>query len=220
MSINKSYAVLGLGRYGKAVAKELIDSGAEVIAVDSNNKIVEDLVGVFPICKCADVTDSEVIKQLGISNVDVVVIAIAGEFEASVMATMLCKEAGVEQVIVKCSSDIHRDILKKVGADMVVFPENDSGIRLAKNILSSGFIDIADISDDISIIELNAKSEWIGKSLRELELRRKHSVNVIALIKNENIEIAVHPDTIIEENTKMIVIADKKEINKLNAARS
>lgn len=215
MSISKSYAVFGLGRYGKAVAKELIDSGAEVIAVDSNNKIVEDLVGVFPICKCADVTESEVIKQLGISNVDTVIIAIASKFEASVMATMLCKEVGVGQVIVKCSSDMHRDILKKVGADMVVFPENDSGIRLAKNLLSSGFLDIADISDDISIIELNVKAEWIGKSLRELELRKKHSVNVIALNKNKNVEIVIHPDTIIEENMKMIVIADKKEIDKL-----
>jgi len=215
MSISKSYAVFGLGRYGKAVAKELIDSGAEVIAVDSNNKIVEDLVGVFPICKCADVTEFEVIKQLGISNVDTVIIAIASKFEASVMATMLCKEVGVGQVIVKCSSDMHRDILKKVGADMVVFPENDSGIRLAKNLLSSGFLDIADISDDISIIELNVKAEWIGKSLRELELRKKHSVNVIALNKNKNVEIVIHPDTIIEENMKMIVIADKKEIDKL-----
>ena len=95
MSISKSYAVFGLGRYGRAVAKELIDNGAEVIAVDSNDKIVEELVGEFPICKCADVTEREVIKQLGISNVDVAVIAIAGQFEASVMATMLCKEAGV-----------------------------------------------------------------------------------------------------------------------------
>ncbi len=215
MSINKSYAVFGLGRYGKSVAKELVDSGAEVIAVDSNNKIVEDLVGEFPICKCADVTDHEVIKQLGISNVDTVVIAIASDFESSVMATMLCKEAGVSQVIVKCSSEIHRTILEKVGADMVVFPEKDSGIRLAKNILSSGFLDIADISDDISIIELNAKSEWIGKSLKELELRRKHSINVIALIENDNIEIAIQPDTIIKQNMQIIVIADKKEIDKI-----
>lgn len=215
MSIYKSYAVFGLGRYGKAVAKELIDNGAEVIAVDSNYKIVEDLVGKFPICKCADVTDREVIKQLGIANVDTVVIAIASDIEASVMATMLCKEAGVEQVIVKCSSEMHRAILERVGADTVVFPENDSGIRLAKNLLSSGFLDIADISDDISIIELNVKPEWIGKSLIELELRRKYSINVIALTKNGNVEIAIQPDTIIEENMKMIIIADKKGIAKL-----
>ena len=215
MSISKSYAVFGLGRYGRAVAKELIDNGAEVIAVDSNDKIVEELVGEFPICKCADVTEREVIKQLGISNVDVAVIAIAGQFEASVMATMLCKEAGVGQVIVKCSSEMHRTILEKVGADIVVLPEKESGVRLAKNILSSGFFDIADISEDISIIELKAKSEWIGKSLKELELRKKYSINVIALSKNGNVEIALQPDTVIEENMKMIVIANKKELYRL-----
>lgn len=215
MSIHKSYAVFGLGRYGRAVARELIDNGAEVIAVDSNSKIVEDLVGEFPICKCADITDYEVIKQLGISNVDTVVIAIASDFESGVMATMLCKEAGVGQVIVKCSSEIHRTILEKVGADIVVFPENDSGIRLAKNILSSGFIDIADISEDISIIEISARGEWIGKSLAELELRKKHSINVVAINKQGNTEIDIRPDTVIEEDMKMIVIASKKEIDKL-----
>ncbi|MBQ4631193.1 MAG: TrkA family potassium uptake protein [Clostridia bacterium] len=215
MSINKSYAVFGLGRYGRAVAKELVDSGAEVIAVDCNSEIVEDMVGVFPICKCADVTDSEVIKQLGISNVDTVIIALAGKFEASVMATMLCKEAGVGQVIVKCATEMHGAILKKVGADMIVFPENESGIRLAKNLLSSGFIDIADISDNISIVEINVKPEWLGKTLKELDLRRKHSINVIALNNNNNIEIAILPDTVIEHGMKMIVIADKKEIDNL-----
>ena len=152
---------------------------------------------------------------MGISNVDVAVIAIAGQFEASVMATMLCKEAGVGQVIVKCSSEMHRTILEKVGADIVVLPEKESGVRLAKNILSSGFFDIADISEDISIIELKAKSEWIGKSLKELELRKKYSINVIALSKNGNVEIALQPDTVIEENMKMIVIANKKEIYRL-----
>ncbi len=215
MSIKKSYAVLGLGRYGRAVAKELTDSGAEVIVVDSNERIVEEMSGLFPICKCADITDAEVIKQLGISDVDTVIIAIAGSFESSVMATMLCKEAGVGQVIVKCSNDMHRDILYKVGADMVVFPENDSGIRLGKNLLSSGFIDVADISDEISIIELTARPEWIGKNLKELELRKKYSINVIALNIDGKVSIAIYPDTVVEENMKMIVIADKKRIGKL-----
>ena len=215
MSINKSYAVFGLGRYGSSVAKELVDSGVDVIAIDNDHKKVEDLVGDIPICKCADVTDPNVIKQLGISNVDTVVIALAGELEASIMATMLCKEAGVPQVIVKCSSDIHKEILKKVGADMVVFPEKDSGKRLAKNILSSGFVDVADISDDISIIELKARPEWIGKSLKELELRRKHAINVIAVNKSGKTEIGLHPDEIIDSDMTLIVITNKKDINKI-----
>ena len=215
MSINKSYAVFGLGRYGMSVAKELADSGVDVIAIDNNDKKVEELVGVLPICKCADVTDPNVIKQLGVSNVDTVVIALAGELEASIMATMLCKEAGVPQVIVKCSNEIHMEILKKVGADVVVFPEQDSGKRLAKNILSSGFVDIVDISDDISIIELKARSEWIGKSLKELELRRKHAINVIAVNKNGKTEIGLHPDEVIDKDMTLIVISNKKDINKI-----
>lgn len=215
MSIKKSYAVFGLGRYGKAVAKELIENGATVITVDMDSRIVDDLVDIFPICKCADVTDVNVIKQLGISNVDTVVIAIAGNFEASVMATMLCKEAGANNVIVKCANDMHCAILKKVGADMVVLPEYDSGIRLAKNLLSSGFIDIADISDNISILEIEPKTEWIGKTLRELELRQKYSINVIALKTESEIDVSMQPDDVISEVVRLIVIADKEKIRKI-----
>ncbi|MBQ7980882.1 MAG: TrkA family potassium uptake protein [Oscillospiraceae bacterium] len=130
--MNKTYAVFGLGRYGQAVAKELINHGAEVIAVDIDEEIVNDAVSEIPFCKCADVTDIEVIKQLGIANVDVVIIAMADSLEASVMATMLCKEVGVEKVIVKCGNDMNCRILEKIGADKVVFPEMESGVRLAK----------------------------------------------------------------------------------------
>ena len=129
MSMKQTYAVFGLGRYGRAVAKELVESGAEVLAVDIDENLVNDAIGEIPYCKCADITDEEVIRQLGIANVDVVIIAMATNLEASVMATMLCKEAGVKTVIVKCSSEMNCKILSKVGADRVVFPESESGIR-------------------------------------------------------------------------------------------
>jgi len=215
MSINKSYAVFGLGRYGRAVVKELLDNGATVMAVDECQKTVDELVGEIPICKCADVTERGVIKQLGVSNVDAVVISMAGNFEASVMATMLCKEANAKKIIVKCSNESHCNILKKIGADEVVLPEYESGVRLAKNILSSGFVDIADISDDISITEIAVRPEWAGKTLRELELRNKYSINVIALKTENDIDIALNPDDVIDENAKMIVLANKKDINRI-----
>ncbi len=215
MNISKTYAVFGLGRYGRAVAKELIDNGAEVIAVDQDYKTVEELAKEFPICKCADVTDSNTLKQLGISNVDTVIIAMAGGLEASVMATMLCKEMGVGLVIVKCSCETHHAILEKVGADMVILPESESGRRLAKKILSSGFIDIAELSDTISIIELDVRKEWEGKSLNELNLRKKHSINVIAVSKNDNVEMIIDPNIVLEHTMKLIVIANKKDIIKL-----
>lgn len=215
MSINKSYAVFGLGRYGRAVVRELLDNGADVLAVDRDGRIVDELVGEIPICKCADVTEVGVIKQLGISNIDIVIISMAKNFEASVMTTMLCKEAGVKKVIVKCSNEEHCKILKKIGADEVVFPEYDSGIRLAKNILSSGFIDIADISENISVLELDIKPDWVGKTLRELELRKKYNINVMAFKENGKIDIAVNPDTVINPDMKMIVMANQKEINSI-----
>ncbi len=212
MSINKSCAVFGLGRYGRSVVKELLDNGATVIAVDKNRKIVDEVIGEIPICKCADITDAGVIKQLGISNVDVVVISMAENFEGSVMATALCKEAGVKRVIVKCANDAHCNILRKIGADETVLPEREAGTRLAKNILSAGFIDIADISDDISILELDVKTEWVGKTLKELDLRRKYNINVIAFKKNNQTDIAINPDTVISDSTKMIVMAKRSEI--------
>ncbi len=150
MGINHSYAVFGLGRYGKAVAQELVRNGAEVLAVDTDEEIVNAAIADIPYCKCADITEPKVIKQLGIANIDVVIIAMASSLEASVMATMLCKEIGVKTVIAKCATDMDCKILSKVGADRVVFPESESGIRLAKNLLSSGFVDIMDLSSNVS----------------------------------------------------------------------
>ena len=186
MNKKQSYAIFGLGKYGRAVAKELVENGMEVLAVDIDEDIVNSVVSEIPYCKCADITDEDVIKQLGIANFDVVVIAMATNLEASVMATMLCKEAGVKTIIVKCASEMNCKILSKVGADKVVFPENESGVRLAKNLLSSGFIDIIELSKDVSMVELDVKPEWEGKNLLELNLRKKYSVNVVAIVEEKN----------------------------------
>ena len=173
MKTNNSYAIFGLGRYGLAVAKVLVENGADVLSVDHNEELVNDAVSELSVCRCADVTDPEVIKQLGISNIDVVIIAISGSLETSVMATTLCKEVGVKNVIVKCSNEMHGKILSRVGADKVVLPEMESGIRLAKNLLSSGFVDILELTGNISLVEIDVKPEWVGKSLIDLNLRKK-----------------------------------------------
>lgn len=214
--MKKSYAVFGLGRYGQAVAKELISFGAEVIAVDIDEETVNDAVGEIPFCKCADITDPDVIKQLGISNVDVVIIAMASNLEASVMATMLCKEAGVSTVIVKCANEMNCRILERIGADKVVFPERESGVRLAKNLVSSGFMDIMELSDDISMIELNVRDEWQGKTPVELNLRRKYGINIVAIYRGEKVTIEIDPSKPLEKDMKLIVIAN---INKLERLR-
>lgn len=214
MSIKKTYAVFGLGRYGLSVAKELEKSGAEVISVDFNEHIVDKVSVNLSFCKCGDTTNIEVLKQLGIANVDTVVVAMAENIEASVMTVMLCKELGVPNVIAKCSSEMHYKILNKVGADKVIFPEKESGIRLAKNLLSSGFIDAIELTEEVSIIELDVKKEWIGKSLLELNLRKKYSLNIIAVKEGNKIETTIDPQLALNENMKLIVVGNTNMFSK------
>jgi len=215
MGISRTYAVFGLGRYGLAIAKELVNNGAEVLAVDVNEDVVNAAIADIPFCKCADITDPDVIEQLDIANIDVVVIATANNLEASVLATMLCKEAGVKTVIAKCADEMQQKILSKVGADQVVFPENESGIRLARNLISSGFMDIIDLSDDVSMVELNVRSEWKGHSLMELNLRKKYGINVVAVSEGERVDINIDPAKPLSEEMRLVVIAHTSELNKL-----
>ena len=215
MANKKTYAVFGLGRYGTAVAKELVENGAEVLAVDIDEEKVNEAVTEIPYCKCADVTDPEVLKQLGISDIDVVIISMATNLEASVMAAMLCKEMGVKMVISKCASEMECKILSKVGADRVILPEQESGIRLAKNLLSSGFVDILEISSDVSMAELEVRSEWENKSLLELNLRKKYSINIVAVIENGKATVNIDPEKPLEKSMRLIVIADTAKLRKL-----
>lgn len=215
MSINKTYAVLGLGRYGKAVAEELVNNGAEVLAVDIDQMIVNNAIEEIPVCKCADITDPESMKRLGISNIDVVIIAIASNLEASVMAVTLCKEAGVPTVIVKCGNEMHQKILSRVGADKVIFPEKESGTRLAKNLLTSGFAEMIELSDEVSMVELDIKDEWVGKTLIDLSLRKKYSINVVAIRNDDNISTTIDPAQPLLKGMQLIVIADTIKLQKL-----
>ncbi len=215
MSLNKTYAIFGLGRYGISVAKELVRNGAEVIAVDSNENIVNSLVNELPFCKCADTTNKEVLTKLGIASVETVIVAMAGNIEASVMTVLLCKELGVPNVIAKCSNDMHYKILTKVGADKVVFPEKESGTRQAKNLLSSGFMDVIELSTEVSMIELDVKKEWIGKNLLELNLRKKYSINVIAIKENDKIEIDIDPNVPLTDKMKLVVIGKTSKLSKI-----
>ena len=215
MQKKKTYAVFGLGRYGIAVAKELVANGMETIAIDTDQKIVNDAAVFLPICKCADVTDAEVISHLGIGNIDTVIICMANSLEASVMATALCKEAGVKTVIAKCGNELHQKILLRVGADQVVFPENESGIRLARNLLSSGFIDMISLSKDVSMVEIEVKDEWIGKNLIELNLRKKYGFNIVAIKSGDNVNVNITPEQVLDPEMTLIVIANTAKLSKL-----
>jgi trk system potassium uptake protein TrkA len=214
MSMKKTYAVFGLGRYGIAVARELVSNGVEVIAVDCDERIVNAAADELPICKCADITDPEVIRQLGISNVDVVIVSMANNLEASVMAVTLCKEIGVKTVIAKSGNEMHQKILTRVGADKVVFPENESGVRLAKNLLSAGFVDIIELSEDVSLLELDVQPEWVGKTLIQLDLRKKYAINVVAIRQNGGIQTNIDPHMELTRDMKIVVVGNKAKLGK------
>lgn len=211
----KSYAVFGLGRYGLAAARELSAAGAQVLAVDSDESVVQSATAYLPLVKCADVTDPEVLEVLGIANFDVVIIAMAEHMEACVMAVMLCKEAGVPTVIVKCASETHGRLLSRVGADQVVIPESESGARMAKNLLSSGFVDVMELSGDVSLIEVPVKAEWVSHTLIELNLRKKYAINVVALKRGDTIDVTVDPTQPLQAGDLLVVIAETAKLHKL-----
>lgn len=215
MRKKKTFAVFGLGRYGIAVAKELVENGMEVMAVDADSKTVNNAASFIPVCKCADVTDTEVIERLGIGSIDTVIVCMASNLEASVMAVTLCKEAGVKNVIVKCANEMHQKILQRVGADEVVFPENESGIRLAKNLLSAGFIDMISLSKDVSMVEIGVKDEWAGKNLIELNLRKKYGFNIVAVKKGTSVNVNINPEQPLDAEATLIVIANTDSLKRI-----
>ena len=215
MSLKKSYAIFGLGRYGLAVARELVAGGAEVLAIDRSESIVNSLAAEIPLCKCADVTDGDTLRQLDIGSFDTVIIAMAGSLEATVLSTMLCKELGVKTVIAKCYNETHQKILSRVGADQVVFPETESGVRLAKNLLSAGFVDLLELSRDVSMVEVSVQPEWVGKSLMELNLRRKYGINIVAIREGGTVSVTIDPEKPLSKEARLLVIGNTARMGKL-----
>ena len=214
--MKKSYAVFGLGRYGTAIARELAAAGADVLAVDRNEAVVNAVAADVPFCKCADVTDPDAIKGLGIGEIDTVIISMSTCLEASVLAVMLCKEVGVKTVIVKCADVMQCRILERVGADRVLVPETEAGTRFAKNLLSEGLMDVLDLSDDILIAELDIRPEWVGKPLTELSLRSRYHINVIAVRgKDGVVTLTVDPTVPLTTDIKLVVITDRVTLTKL-----
>lgn len=214
--LTKNYAVFGLGRYGRSVALELLRSGAEVLTVDISQEVVNEAGAALPYCRCADITDPEVIRQLDIAAMDVVIIAMANNLEASVMAVTLCKEAGVPTVIAKCGSELHEKILLRVGADRVVFPERESGTRLAKNLLTAGFADMIELSPEVAMVEIGVRPEWSGKTLIELELRRRYGINIVAILTPRQSLIDIDPHMKINTDMRLVIVARTDKLQALN----
>ena len=191
MKKKNSYAVVGMGRFGSSVAKELSKGGADVLAIDLNEERVRLIAEHVTYAVKADITDAETVASLGLSNMDAVVVAVTRSMDASIMATIMAKENGAPYVIAKAMNEMHAKILRKVGADRVIIPEKESGIRIAKGLMNGKVLDFFELSEHISMVEIPVQEEWIGRNLRQLDFRREYSVNVIAY-EEEGKEVIVN----------------------------
>ena len=212
----KQYAVLGLGKFGMSVARELAAAGGDVLAVDCDEERAAEAKDFCTYAVKADVCDVGTLISLGISNMDGVVVAITGNYNASIIATITAKEQGVPYILSKASDPVHARILEKVGADRVIVPEKESGVRVARALSSGRFLDFIELSDRIKLIELSPRPDWVGSTLRELDLRRRESINVVALrMEGEEMTVSPDPDVPLTSECTMIITVDREDIAKL-----
>ncbi len=217
----KQFAVIGLGRFGSSVAKTLVELGAEVLAIDKSEEKVNhaSYLGVATHAVQADATDETALKAIGIRNFDVVLIGL-GEIQTSVLTAMLCKEENVPFVMAKTTSDVHSKLLTKVGVDRVVFPERDTGMSVAHNLLSANVLEFIELSKDYGIAEIGAHVEWLDHSLIELNFRKKYGLNVIAIKSPDGaININPMPADKIMQGSVVVVVGKEQDINDLEETR-
>ena len=210
----KEFAVFGLGEFGRSVALTLAKNGCEVMAIDSSSEKVQEIADSVTHAVKADATDMDVVRSLGLNNLDAVVIAIGNNLEASIMATIISKECGVPYVLAKASNDIHAAVLRKVGADEIIYPEKAMGVRTARNLMSGNFLDFIELSKSFSMVEITPPPSWVGKSLRELDLRKK-GLNVIACKQGDNVITQLDPDTVLREGDDFIIVGHNESLNRI-----
>lgn len=208
--MDKNIIVLGLGRFGMSVATKLFKDGFYVTAVDYDYDLIEKMADSVSSAIQADITEEVAMHSLGINNYDVAIIATGSDLESSIEATLICKDSGVKEVIAKASSKQHARILKKIGADRIVFPEFDTGQRLARSLAGPSLMEIIDFSDEISLIKIKARKSWIGKSLVDLDFRKQYQMNVIAFERGGHMIIDFNPNLLIEEDDTIVLIGEKE----------
>ena len=204
----KSYIVIGLGRFGSQAAKRLCELGCEVLAIDHNSELVQPIANQVTQAVVADARDKEVLRALGAKDFQCAIVAIGDNLADSVLATMNLKELGVPYIVCKASDETHRQVLMKLGADRVVIPEQEHADRLAKNLSSPNVLDYIELSEEYGIIEIPAPKAWVGKSLKELNVRAKLDVNIIAVEKGRKINVSPAADYRIEAEDVMVVLGD------------
>lgn len=206
----KQYLVVGLGRFGSAVATTLAEQGMEVLAIDKDMEKVEDHRSLLTEVIRADAMEKSVLEQIGASNFETAIVTIGGDVTASGTVTMLLKDLGVKNVIVKAYDDFHGRMLTKLGADKIVFPERDMGQRIAHNLVSEKIMDFIELSPDYSLVEMRPEPEWVGKTLAELNLRARRRINVVAVRSGENVNAMPDMNTRIEAGDVMLVVSKER----------
>ena len=209
----KSYIVIGMGRFGTQVAKRLYELGCEVLAIDRKADLVQPMASFVTQAVVGDARDKEVLRALGAKEFDCAIVAIGDNLADSVLATMNLKELGVPCIVCKAYDETHRQVLRKLGADRVVIPEQEQADRLAKNLSSPNVLDYIELSKEYGIIEIPAPKSWQGKSLKELNVRAKLGVNIIAVKRGGQINVSPAADYQILEGDIMVVLGDTAALN-------
>lgn len=212
--MSREYVVIGLGRFGGSIVRELNALDLDVMAIDADEARVNEFSDIATHAVIADTTDEAVMKSLGIRNFDHVIVAIGENIQASTLTTLILKELGVKKVTAKAQNDYHAKILNKIGADTVVHPERDMGRRIAHNVASASVLDYLELSDEYSIVEIKAGERLAGSSILELDVRANYGINIIAVKRGKDIIVAPDPNENIEFHDILIVIGHDNDLNR------
>ncbi|SDZ09469.1 potassium channel family protein [Tindallia californiensis] len=211
----KQFAVIGCGRFGGSVAKSLYKSGFDVLALDDDECVIRNIADEVTHAATIDIDDAIALKEVGIRNMDVVIIGIGSDLKASVMSTLLVKEMGVPYVVAKAQDEMHAKVLTKIGADRVIFPERDMGIRLAYNLTSTNILDFIELSPDYSILEIVSPKIWHDKSLMENNIRSRFGLSILAIKREEEINVSPQAEEIIRSKDVLIVVGSNEDLRKV-----
>jgi len=211
----KQFLIIGAGRFGSSIAKNLYKMGHDVMVIDEREEVVNQIANSATHVLQGNAADERTIKSLGVRNFDVAVISMGSDIQSSILIAIMLKEAGVKQIVAKAQNELHAKVLYKVGVDKIVFPERDMGAKIAQSLVSSNIMDYIELSPEYSIVEIAPLEEWIGKNLVELNIRAKYGVNIMAIKKGPDINVSPLASTNIEEGDVLIVIGNNNDLKKL-----
>ena len=215
----KQFLVIGVGRFGTSIAKTLYSLGHDVLAIDKNPEAISDISDYVTHAAQIDATEEKELNTIGIKNFDVTIIAVGEDIQSSIMITLLAKELGSKYVVAKGISELHAKVLKKIGADKVVLPERDMGIRLAKNLVSSNILDYITLSSEYGIVEIKVSNKWQNKTLLELNLRSKYEVNVVAIERDNKVKLNPLGEEKLYKDDILIAIGSIKKLSELDEVK-